>query len=134
MKVKSLSRIRLLATPWIAPTRLLHPWDFPGKSTGVGAIAFSKPILTSKAINMETKTNASNILIENEGFTSKDVKIEVVNNVQVYRCIVYPLKEYNGKKEACLFNFGVRAEFQRTKNNIKNVCSFIYTLMRSNEK
>jgi len=23
------------------PTRLLRPWDFPGKSTGVGAIAFS---------------------------------------------------------------------------------------------
>ena len=23
------------------PTRLLHPWDFPGKSTGGGAIAFS---------------------------------------------------------------------------------------------
>ena len=84
MKVKSLSRVRLLATPWTAahqappsmvfsrqehwsgvplpspilesekwkwscsvvsdslrphrlqPTRLLHPWDFPGKSTGVG--------------------------------------------------------------------------------------------------
>ena len=24
------------------PTRLLCPWDFPGKSTGVGAIAFSE--------------------------------------------------------------------------------------------
>ena len=29
MKVKSLSHVRLLATPWT-------PWDFPGKSTGVG--------------------------------------------------------------------------------------------------
>ena len=36
VKVKSLSRIWLLATPWLQPTRLLHPWDFPGKSTGVG--------------------------------------------------------------------------------------------------
>ena len=25
----------------LQPSRLLHPWDFPGKSTGVGAIAFS---------------------------------------------------------------------------------------------
>jgi len=25
----------------LQPIRLLHPWDFPGKSTGVGAIAFS---------------------------------------------------------------------------------------------
>ena len=24
----------------LQPTRLLHPWAFPGKSTGVGAIAF----------------------------------------------------------------------------------------------
>ena len=33
VKVKSLSRV------WphgLQPTRLLHPWDFPGKSTGVG--------------------------------------------------------------------------------------------------
>ena len=36
VKVKSLSRVRLLATPWTEPTSLLHPWDFPGKSTGVG--------------------------------------------------------------------------------------------------
>ena len=35
VKVKLLSRVRLLATPWTAPTRLLCPWDFPGKSTGV---------------------------------------------------------------------------------------------------
>ena len=34
VKVRSLSRFRLLATLWT--TRLLRPWDFPGKSTGVG--------------------------------------------------------------------------------------------------
>ena len=33
VKVKSLSRVRLFATPWT--TRLLRPWDFPGKNTGV---------------------------------------------------------------------------------------------------
>ena len=36
VKVKSLSRARLLASPWTAAHRLLRPWDFPGKSTGVG--------------------------------------------------------------------------------------------------
>ena len=35
-KVKSLSRIRLLATPWTAAYKAPPPWDFPGKSTGVG--------------------------------------------------------------------------------------------------
>ena len=34
VKVKLLSR--LLATPWTAAYQLLHPWDFTGKSTGVG--------------------------------------------------------------------------------------------------
>ena len=36
VKVKSLSCVWLLATPRTAATRLLRPWDFPGKSTGVG--------------------------------------------------------------------------------------------------
>ena len=36
VKVKSLSRVRLLATHGLQPTRLLHPWDLPGKRTGVG--------------------------------------------------------------------------------------------------
>ena len=34
--MKSLSRVRLLATPWTAAHQALRPWDFPGKSTGVG--------------------------------------------------------------------------------------------------
>ena len=34
-EVKSFSRVRLFATPWTYPTRLLCPWNFPGKSTGV---------------------------------------------------------------------------------------------------
>ena len=36
VKVKLLSRARLLATPWTSAHRLLHPWEFLGKSTGVG--------------------------------------------------------------------------------------------------
>ena len=34
--MKSLSCVWLLATHGLQPTRLLRPWDFPGKSTGVG--------------------------------------------------------------------------------------------------
>ena len=41
-EVKSLSHVRLFASPWTAAHKLLCPWDFPGKSTGVGAAAFSK--------------------------------------------------------------------------------------------
>ena len=32
VKVKSLSHVRLFATPLTVPTRFLHPWDFLGKS------------------------------------------------------------------------------------------------------
>ena len=35
VKVKSLSRVRLLGTHGLQPTRLLCPWGFPGKSTGM---------------------------------------------------------------------------------------------------
>ena len=31
-----LSHFQLFATPWAVPTRLLCPWDFPGKNAGVG--------------------------------------------------------------------------------------------------
>ena len=33
---KSLSRVRLFSTHGLQPTRLLRPWDLPGKSIGVG--------------------------------------------------------------------------------------------------
>ena len=36
VKVKSLSRVQPLGPHRLQPTRLLHLWDFPGKSTGVG--------------------------------------------------------------------------------------------------
>ena len=36
VKRKSLHHVWLFATPWITAFRLLCPWDFPGKSTGVG--------------------------------------------------------------------------------------------------
>ena len=36
VKVKSLSRVRLLVTPWTAAYQAPPSMDFPGKSTGVG--------------------------------------------------------------------------------------------------
>ena len=36
VKVKSLSCVQLLATPWTAAYQAPPSWDFPGKSTGVG--------------------------------------------------------------------------------------------------
>ena len=36
VKVKSLSRVRLLGPHGLQPSRLFRPWDFTGKSTGLG--------------------------------------------------------------------------------------------------
>ena len=51
VKVKSLSRAQLLATHGLEPTRLLHPWDFPGKSTGVSGV----PLILQKRPNSHQK-------------------------------------------------------------------------------
>ena len=36
VKVKLLTRVRLFVTRRLQPTKLLHPWDSPGKNTGAG--------------------------------------------------------------------------------------------------
>ena len=38
--MNSLSRIKILATPWTAAHQARHPWDSPGKNTGVGCHFF----------------------------------------------------------------------------------------------
>ena len=45
VKVKSLSRVQLLVTPWTQPIRLLCSWDFSGKSIGVGCHCLSIVVL-----------------------------------------------------------------------------------------
>ena len=52
VKVKLLSRARLLVTPWIvACTKLLCPWDFQGKSTGVGCHFLLQGIFPTQGSN-----------------------------------------------------------------------------------
>ena len=45
--MKSLSHVRLFETP----TRLLCPWDFPGKSTGVGCHSLLQGIFPTQGLN-----------------------------------------------------------------------------------
>ena len=52
VKVKSLSRFQLFATPWtVACPRLLHPWDFLGKSSGVGCHFLLQGIFPTQGSN-----------------------------------------------------------------------------------
>ena len=51
VKVKSLSFVSDPQRPHgLQPTRLLHPWDFPGKSTGMGCHCLLRTILCSKLV------------------------------------------------------------------------------------
>jgi len=38
-------------TPWTIATRLLCPWDFPDKNTGVGCYALLQGIFTTQGSN-----------------------------------------------------------------------------------
>ena len=56
VKVNSLSRIQLLATPWTAAHQAPPSMDFPGKSTGVGCHCLLRPglvIMAPKPQNQE---------------------------------------------------------------------------------
>ena len=46
-----LSRVQLLRSHGLQPTRLLHPWNFPGKSTGVGCHFLLQGIFPSQISN-----------------------------------------------------------------------------------
>ena len=43
----------------LQPTRLLRPWDFPGKSAGVGAITFSADVLDPRYSNIFMTSSGS---------------------------------------------------------------------------
>ena len=79
VKVKSLSRVRLLATPWTAAHQAPPSMDFPGKSTGVGChcllrsmahsfIELCKPLHQDKAVIHEGNTWTENFQIFKLGF------------------------------------------------------------------
>ena len=51
-EVKSVSHAQLFATPWtVACTKLLHPWDFLGKNTGVGCRFLLQGIFPTQGSN-----------------------------------------------------------------------------------
>ena len=65
MKVKSLSLVQLLATPWTAAYQAPLSMDFPGKSTGVGCHCLLREIpgVTGK-FGLEVQNEAGQRLIE----------------------------------------------------------------------
>ena len=53
VKVKSLSHVRLFATPWtVESARLLQPWDSPGKNIEVGCRFLLQGIFPTQGSNL----------------------------------------------------------------------------------
>ena len=50
-QVKLFSHEQLIVIPWTVPTRLLCPWNFPGKNTGVGCHFLLQWIFTTQGLN-----------------------------------------------------------------------------------
>ena len=50
--VHSLSYVQLFATLWTVPSRLLCPWDFSGKNTGVGHRFLLQRIFPTQGSNL----------------------------------------------------------------------------------
>ena len=84
VKVKSVSRVRLLATPWTAANRLLHPWDFASKSTGVGC----------------------HCLLRVEGITINKFKFSYFYSSILYLFLFRERKRYEKKQIHFYFTFG----------------------------
>ena len=52
MFARSLSHVWLVVTAWTIAHRLLCPWDFPGKNTGVGCHFFLQGIFPDQGSNL----------------------------------------------------------------------------------
>ena len=80
VKVKSLNRVRLLATHGLQPTRLLRPQDFPGKSTGVGChclLQIYELVLWKKIINIKYNLCSCNMMYRHTHTYNKLIELIV---------------------------------------------------------
>ena len=50
-KAKVAQSCRLFVTPWTVPTRLLSPWNSPGKNTGMGCHCLLQRIFPTQGLN-----------------------------------------------------------------------------------
>ena len=66
----------------LQPTRLLHPWDFPGKSTGVGCHTYRLRLLLERKV----MTNLDSIL------KSKDITLPT--KVRLVKATIFPVVMY----------------------------------------
>ena len=52
MHAQLLICVQLFVTPWAVAARLVCPWDFPGKNTGVGCHFLLQRIFLTQGLNI----------------------------------------------------------------------------------
>ena len=67
MIIQLLSCVRLLRLHGLQPSRLLCPWDFPGKNTGVGCHLLFQGIFLIQDSNLSPALQADSLLLSNPG-------------------------------------------------------------------
>ena len=91
VKVKSLSRVWVFVIPWT-----LHPWNFPGKNTGVGCHGdCSHEIKRCLLLGRKVMTNLDNIL--KSGDVTLPTKVHLVK-VMVFPVVMYGCESWTIKK------------------------------------
>ena len=50
--IQSQSHVRIFVTPELQPTRLLSPWNFPGKNIGMGCHLHLQGIFSTQRLNL----------------------------------------------------------------------------------
>ena len=86
-EVKLLSHVWLFVTPWTVAYRLLHPWDFPGKGTGVGCHCLLQRIFLTQGSNPGLPALQANTL-PSEPLGKLDVTVQM-NTIEYYTVMTY---------------------------------------------
>ena len=70
MHIRLLSRVQLFETLW-SPARLLCPWNFLGKNTGVGAISSSRGC---SILQIESNTRIACLVLSSQATNEKETE------------------------------------------------------------
>ena len=74
-KCQQLTCIQLFVTPWTVARRLLCPWDFPGKNTGVGCHFLLQGVFQMQGSNSHLlHQQADSLPLRNQGRSHKWAK------------------------------------------------------------
>ena len=131
--MKSLSRAQLFATPWtVACTKLLGPWDFLGKSTGVGCHFLFQGIFPTQGSNpglQHCRQTLHHLSHQGSPPLKRNTAIQLIRKttcITKYICFLnYKHNECSLKKSWTVQKGMLILSLSRTKQHYKNVLELL---------